>query len=407
MPASKAFRVPVAAALGLILLGAACASCNNKSSGTAVVSATGGGAGSAVAGAGGMNATGGAGNDTGRSGGTGGGSNGAGGGSNGTGGGSNGSTAGSTGVAGGGVGGAIGGTAGVNGATGGINGSGSVLAAGVRWFGRVDTTDPSRPRFGWSGTGFIARIAGTSLAVQLDNAGAFVFKAVVDGVAKPAFATTTGQGTYSLATGLASGTHTVAVYRQTEGVYGDSQFLGLTVGAGTLVAPPAASGRLIEVVGASVSCGYGDLGTSPCAFSFATESHFDAYESVAARAVNADLSVVAISGRGMYRNADGTTDGTMPKLYSQILAGAATPVWTFPTTPQVVVINLGKNDFAVGDPGVAFREAYLAFMRTLRTRYPNAFIVCTTGPNLGDAAHAGQLGYVNQVFPSVIPKRGP
>ena len=34
----------------------------------------------------------------------------------------------------------------------------------------------------------------------------------------------------------------------------------------------------------------------------------------------------------------------------------------------------------------------------LRTRYPGAFIVCATGPNLGDVAHAGQLAYVNQVI---------
>ena len=35
-----------------------------------------------------------------------------------------------------------------------------VIAAGVRWIGRVDTGDPMRPRFSWSGTGFIARFQG-------------------------------------------------------------------------------------------------------------------------------------------------------------------------------------------------------------------------------------------------------
>ena len=48
--------------------------------------------------------------------------------------------------------------------------------------------------------------------------------------------------------------------------------------------------------------------------------NWDAYESVAARALGAEVSTVAISGRGVYRNADGTTDGTMPKLFDRILA---------------------------------------------------------------------------------------
>jgi lysophospholipase L1-like esterase len=187
----------------------------------------------------------------------------------------------------------------------------------------------------------------------------------------------------------------LTLYRQTEGNYGDSQLLGLTVGGGSLVDPPAAPARLIEVVGASVSCGYGDLGTSPCAFSFGTESHWDTYESVAGRALGAEVSTVAISGRGAYRNADGTTAGTMPKLFDRILAGSAAPAWDFRVTPQAVVINLGKNDLALGDPGVVFRDTYLAFTRTLRARYPKAFIVCTTGPNLGEPAHTQQRGYVS------------
>jgi hypothetical protein len=64
----------------------------------------------------------------------------------------------------------------------------------------------------------------------------------------------------------------------------------------------------------------------------------------------------------------------------------------------VVVINLGKNDLVLGDPGPAFPNAYLEFTRMLRGRYPSAFIVSTTGPNLGDAAHAVQLRYVTSVI---------
>ena len=272
----------------------------------------------------------------------------------------------------------------------------NVIAAGVRWFGRVDTvTDPDHPRFAWSATGFVAGVTGGTFSVDLENDGPFMFKAVVDGEPQPPFAVTPGEGTYVLADGLPDGTHTVALYRQTEGWYGVSQLLALTVDGGTLLPPPAAAPRLIEVVGASVSCGYGNLGTAPCGFTFPTESAFDAYESVAARAVGAELSVVAISGRGVYRNSDGSMTDTMPQIYERTFASTAKPAWDFRVTPQVVVINLGKNDLAVGDPGPAFVDAYVTFTSALRERYPNAYIVCTTGPNLGDANHAIQLAYVD------------
>jgi lysophospholipase L1-like esterase len=269
---------------------------------------------------------------------------------------------------------------------------------GVRWFGRVDTSDPAGPRFAWSGTGFVARFTGSSFTVMLGNTAPLVFKAVVDGAAQPAFTAATGAGTYPLATGLAAGLHTVALYRQTEGVFGDTRFLGLAVGGGTLVDPPPAPSRLIEAIGASVTCGYGNLGTDPCSFSIDTESHWDTYAAIAARALGADLNVVAISGRGVMRNSDGSTEGTMPKLFDRILPDMAAPAWNFRATPQVVIINLGRNDFGVGDPGLAFRDAYADFARTLRETYPGAFIVCTTGPNLGATNHAQQVNYVNSAI---------
>ena len=91
-----------------------------------------------------------------------------------------------------------------------------VVAAGVRWVGRVDLSNPQRPRFSWSGSGFVSRFSGTSLSLQINSSGAFIFKTVVDGTPKPAFTVAAGQQTASLVTGLAAGTHTVELYRQTE-----------------------------------------------------------------------------------------------------------------------------------------------------------------------------------------------
>jgi lysophospholipase L1-like esterase len=280
-----------------------------------------------------------------------------------------------------------------------------VVAAGVRWFGRVDTTtDPARPRFSWSGTGFVARFSGTSLTMQIAVTGATeIFKAVVDGAPQAPFTAATGQGTYPVATGLAADVHTVEVYRQTEGPQGESQVMALTVGDGALMEPPAGPGRLIEVIGDSITCGYGDLGTLADAECYSSESHWDTYEAVAARALGAEVSTIAASGRGIIRNYAGDTTGTMPMLYARTLTNAASPTWDFHVEPQAVVINLGTNDISnnKGDPGDAFRDTYLGLLETVRGKYPDAFIMCIIGP----LTSAGEVAILQGHIKSAVDMR--
>jgi lysophospholipase L1-like esterase len=274
-----------------------------------------------------------------------------------------------------------------------------VVAAGVRWLGRVDTTsNPAQPRFTWSGTGFVARFTGTSLTAELSITGAAqIFKAVVDGAPQAPFTARTGQATYPLATGLdAAATHTVEVYRQTEGPQGESRLVGLTVGDGALMEPPAGASRLIEAIGDSITCGYGNLGKLADSECFTTESHWDSYAAVAARALGAELSTVAASGRGVSRNYAGDTGGTMPMLYARAVANVATPLWDFHVEPQAVVINLGTNDINnnKGDPGAPFRDAYVALLQTVRAAYPHAFIVCIIAPLLSGGELATISGHI-------------
>ncbi len=260
-----------------------------------------------------------------------------------------------------------------------------VVAAGVRWFGRVDTTDAAHPRFSWSGTGFIAKFTGTSLTAQLTITGTNqIFKTVIDGTPQAPFAAAVGTNMFPLATALTADVHTVELYRQTEGAQGQTQLMALTVADGALMDPPSGPGRLIEVIGDSITCGYGDLGMLSDAECYSTESHWDTYESVAARMLNAEVSTIAASGRGVIRNYAGDTLGTMPMLYPQTLTNPLTPLWDFHIEPQAVVINLGTNDISnnKGDPGDAFRDTYVQLLTTIRSNYPDAWIIAIIGPLL-------------------------
>ena len=272
-----------------------------------------------------------------------------------------------------------------------------VVAAGVRWFGRVDTTDAAKPRFAWSGSGFAAQFSGTSLTMQLTVSGqAQIFKTVVDGAPQPPFTATPGQGTFPLATGLAAGTHTVELYRQTEGAQGDSQLTGLTVGDGTLIDPPAGADRLIEVIGDSITCGYGILGKLADTECFTSQSHWDTYAAIVGRALGAEVSTIAASGRGVIRNYAGDTANTMPVLYTRALTNTKASSWGFHVEPQAVVINLGTNDISnnKGDPGGAFRDTYSTLLQTIRAYYPHAYIICMIAPLLNGGELATITGHI-------------
>jgi lysophospholipase L1-like esterase len=311
-----------------------------------------------------------------------------------------------------------GGSGGVAG-TGGSGGVAPVIAAGVRWVGRVDVSDPAAPAFAWSGTGFAATVAGEEIAIKLRSEGGsdpIFFQAVIDGVPQARFsvATSEGEKTVTLGGGLGAGEHAVQLFRETEGKaeFAYSTFLGFS--SGTPAAPPPFSGRLIEIIGDSISAGYGNLGSEEhpngsedpdggCRFSTETESAYLTYGAVAARALDADASIVAASGWGIYSDNGGNTGNVLPALFSNTVGARSSPAWSFAAEPQAVVINLGTNDFsanmALGE--AAFSDAYRDFLGTVRAKYPAALILCAIGPLLYGTGLTNATAYINALVAEV------
>ena len=161
------------------------------------------------------------------------------------------------------------------------------------------------------------------------------------------------------------------MFRRTEAFEGETTFRGFDFGSGgALLAPPPAPDRRLEVIGDSISAGYGVEGADQyCSFTAATENHEKTYEAVAANKVGADLVTVAWSGIGMLRDYSGDTSNNMPARYDLTLPLSAGSSWDFSRyVPGAVVINLGTNDFAQGDPGQAFVTAYAGFVQHLRDK---------------------------------------
>lgn len=280
-------------------------------------------------------------------------------------------------------------------------------APSVRWVGRVDATNPSAVKFAWSASGFVATVNGPKISVRLQTEGptaSAFFQPVIDGTPGPRFQVTTGAAqTVILGDGLAPGDHTVELYRESEGMYGDSIFSGFA--DGTVKGAPPASRRLIEIVGDSISAGYGNLGTevhppwtNTCSFSLDTESAYQAYGSMIGRALNAEVSIIARSGWGMYRDASGSTSGVLSSVYENVLGTQSSSTWGFARQADAIVINLGTNDSSPGDPGQPYEDAYVAFLQRVRGHYPNAWIFLTIGPMTVDPSLTQMRTHLNNVL---------
>lgn len=255
----------------------------------------------------------------------------------------------------------------------------------VHYVGRHDDSDPAQVRMGWSGVGAVFRFNGTDAGVRLDDYGRY-FTVVVDGVVQPNLATSPGDKLYPLASGLPAGEHTVELYRRTEGSFGPTNILGVEL-TGELLAPPPVT-RRIEIVGDSITCGYGNEGVSPCNFSAETENHYLTYGAIAARMLGAELSTVAWSGKGVVNNYDKDVFEPLPQIYDRVIATEqkawSSDVWQ----ADAVVINLGTNDFSTdGDPPEnVFVPAYVQLLAHIREVHPNAFILPVAPTLFGNEA---------------------
>lgn len=193
-------------------------------------------------------------------------------------------------------------------------------------------------------------------------------------------------GSTAFETPLSTGMHDIVLVKSNEAMYGEATFAGFTVENGGVYTPTRWR-RRIEIIGDSISAGYGDLGGNAyCQANAANEDSTLTYGFLAATALSAQLNLVAFSGKGMYRNYDSSLDRTMPYLWT-----LASPnndlLWdTAQFQPDVVVVNLGTNDFAQGtDVLPEFTSTYSTFLNTLRSSYPNAVVLIALGPLLSGA----------------------
>jgi lysophospholipase L1-like esterase len=266
-------------------------------------------------------------------------------------------------------------------------------------------------RFAWQGSGVSAIVTGNALTARLrtEDTDSVFFQAAVDGRAGMRFEVEQGADrTIELASGLSGGDHRIDLYRETEGMYGVSIFLGF--GGATVKGPTPEPKRRIEVVGDSISAGYGNLGAEPhpdwvanpaCSWTAENSSWYQTYAARAGRMFDAEVTTLARSGWGMYWDRGGDKNGALPTVYDNTLGVMPAPGWDFAIKVSVVIINLGTNDWAPGDPGMPYQTAYLAFLERVRSHYPDAWLFLTIGSMLNPP----ELAQVDARLQAVVSAR--
>src|SRR5438105_2087046 len=102
-----------------------------------------------------------------------------------------------------------------------------------------------------------------------------------------------------LAMGLADGVHTLEFARRSEGGYGKTVVEAVLLDPGKTLLAADTRPHKIEIVGDSISAGFADEGTNPSTPE--NENGYMAYGPQLARLLDAEWSVIAHSGQGMFR----------------------------------------------------------------------------------------------------------
>jgi len=290
----------------------------------------------------------------------------------------------------------------------------------IQYEGRININNEGAAEIYWPGSSCKIRFRGTELkAILKDERGHNYYNVIIDNDSIRVLKLDTVKKTYTLASGLKQGEHTVELFKRTDWFNGITWFYGFQVSPESKISDLPSRVRMIEFYGNSITVGaavekyvYAPGDTTETnnylGYAFLTAAHF-----------NAKYSCIASSGIGMMVS---WGSFIMPDIYDRLNPADSAAKWDFSkATPGIVVVNLFQNDCAlVGLPEhPQFKrrfgqnaptedfiiDSYRKFIQNLRRHYPGAHIICVLG-NM-DAVKPGSPwpGYIEKAVASLHDRK--
>ena len=262
----------------------------------------------------------------------------------------------------------------------------------LQYMGRIKMNADNAELY-WSGSSVKLTFTGTSVsAVLKDEKANNYYQVIVDDIGTSKFKTDTNKTTYPLVSNLPWGKHTIELSKITEYDRGKTLFYAFQVEGGKLYKPFKPKRRM-EFYGNSITCGFGVEDSVTDSGASLYENNFLSYASLTARHYNAQYHCICKSGMGLMVS---FSRWTMPEIYNRLNPADSLSEWNFSKyKPNIVVVDLGENDAAIVTrlDNPQFKRvfgntpptkeyiinAYTQFIQTLRTTYPDAYIICTLG----------------------------
>ncbi len=208
------------------------------------------------------------------------------------------------------------------------------------------------------------------------------FTVFVDGVRQDRYMISSGKGRIRL-NNLSEGDHNIRVLKQTESINALATINSVTF-KGTLNDKPADRDLYIEILGDSVSVGYGNLilgnnYTNPNNTVAGSPEYQDgtlAFPFLTAEKLNADVSVIGRSGIGLMTRTPNITDYYTRNSYYR----SADRMFSFANArvPDIIVMDLAQNDYNDGRNGSTVAAAAKTFIEETRRLYGEDVIIIWT-----------------------------
>jgi len=189
-----------------------------------------------------------------------------------------------------------------------------------------------------------------------------------------------------IASGLSAAKHHVALYKVSEACGGILNLVNLKVSENAVITKGANKAYKFEILGDSITCGN--------QIAYGEENGYNAYTTKIAKAYNANLNALSVSGRGLklgYNCEEGwpaSWNNQINSIWDKTSFFRDGGTASFDKTsyvPDVVIANLGNNDLGDYIMQIApmtideFTDEVVDFSGRLRAAYPNAKILWVYG----------------------------